>query len=72
MKRLFNLKMGISPSNEKLPQILLRPFSDGGSAGRTPNYDQLRKKFYEYRDWNLETGKPSLKKLKSLGLEDFI
>jgi aldehyde:ferredoxin oxidoreductase len=68
MKRMFNIKMGISPSDDKLPQILLRPFRDGGSAGKTPNYNQLRKKFYEYREWDINTGKISTSKLESLGL----
>ena len=68
MKRLFNLKMGITPEADKIPQILLRPQSDGGSAGRTPNFELLRKLFYEYKEWNLMTGKPSKSKLHQLEL----
>ena len=68
MKRLFNLKMGITAEADKIPQILLKPQSDGGSAGRTPNFELLRKLFYEYKEWDLLTGKPSQSKLRQLNL----
>ena len=69
IKRLFNIKMGLTPKDEKLPKILTRPFNSGGAAGRTPDFAKLRKLFYQYRDWELSTGKPSKKKLKQLGLD---
>ncbi|MFX1386288.1 MAG: aldehyde ferredoxin oxidoreductase family protein [Promethearchaeota archaeon] len=69
MKRLFNIKMGLTPSDDRIPQILLRPFKTGGSAGRFPNFNKLKEYFYEYRDWEPNTGLPSLKKLKSLNLK---
>jgi aldehyde:ferredoxin oxidoreductase len=68
MKRLFNLKMGITPSIDRIPKILLKPLSEGGSAKKTPNFDLLRKLFYEYRQWDIFTGKISNSKLESLGL----
>jgi aldehyde:ferredoxin oxidoreductase len=70
MKRLFNLKMGVTPRIDNIPQILLRPLTDGGSAGKTPDFDLLRKKFYKFRDWDISTGKISQSKLKFLGLDD--
>ncbi len=69
MKRMFNIKMGLTSADDRLPDILLRPFDDGGAAGRTPNFEQLKKLFYEYRDWDPNTGKPNESKLKSLGLD---
>jgi aldehyde:ferredoxin oxidoreductase len=68
MKRLFNIKMGLSSKDDRLPQILLNPLSEGGSAGRSPNFEKLRRLFYMYRDWDPYTGKPSMKKLKSLNI----
>jgi aldehyde:ferredoxin oxidoreductase len=68
MKRLFNLKMGLNIANEHLPNILLKPFKSGGSAGKTPNFTKLRKLFYEYRGWSIHSGKPSEERLKALGL----
>ena len=46
MKRLFNIKMGLTAENDKLPKILLRPFKEGGSAGKSPNFDKLKNIFY--------------------------
>lgn len=63
MKRLFNIKMGLRPKDDKMPRILLRPFKKGGSAGRSPNFTKLKELFYEYRQWDPITGLPSPKKL---------
>ncbi|MFX0024574.1 MAG: aldehyde ferredoxin oxidoreductase family protein [Candidatus Hermodarchaeota archaeon] len=58
MKRMFNIKMGLTPKDDKLPQIILRPFKKGGSAGRSPNFTKLKELFYEYRQWDSITGIP--------------
>jgi len=70
VKRLFNIKMGLTPKDDRLPQILTRPFSSGGSAGKTPDFRRLKELFYKYRDWNINTGKPSKAKLIYLGLDN--
>lgn len=69
IKRLFNLKMGITAADDRLPQILLNPLKEGGSAGKSPNFQQLKKAYYKYREFNLETGHPSQEKLEKLGLD---
>ena len=69
IKRLFNLKMGLTGSADRLPKILLNPLEDGGAAGKTPNFEQLKEAYYKYRTFDLETGKPNTEKLKNLGLE---
>ncbi|MHA1196088.1 MAG: aldehyde ferredoxin oxidoreductase C-terminal domain-containing protein, partial [Promethearchaeota archaeon] len=69
MKRLFNLKMGVKPEDDRLPKILLNPVNEGGSAGKTPNFEQLKKAYYEFRTCDMETGYPSKEKLKQLGLD---
>ncbi|MFX1326075.1 MAG: aldehyde ferredoxin oxidoreductase C-terminal domain-containing protein, partial [Promethearchaeota archaeon] len=66
MKRMFNIKMGLTPADDRLPKILLRPFSTGGSSGKSPDFQRLKKLFYNYRDWNPITGIPNESKLKSL------
>jgi len=70
IKRLFNLKMGLTPAADRLPQILLNPLEDGGSAGKSPNFQQLKEAYYKFRTFNPETGKPSAEKLNSLGLNN--
>jgi len=68
MKRIFNIKMGLTPLDDRIPQILLKPFESGGSAGRFPNFNKLKNFFYEYRMWDPITGLPEPKKLNSLNL----
>jgi aldehyde:ferredoxin oxidoreductase len=70
IKRLFNLKMGITPADDKLPKIVLDPVNEGGSAGKSPDFDKLKKELYNYRTFDPNTGYPSKEKLKSLGLEN--
>jgi aldehyde:ferredoxin oxidoreductase len=69
MKRMFNIRMGLTSNDDRLPQILLKPFTQGGSAGRTPNFKNLKEMFYELRDWNAISGKPSDTKLKELNIK---
>jgi aldehyde:ferredoxin oxidoreductase len=69
MKRLFNIKMGLTAKDDRLPKILTKPFEKGGSAGKTPDFEKLKNFFYKFKEWNPETGKPSETKLKQLGLD---
>lgn len=68
IKRMFNLKMGITPEDDRLPQILLNPVNEGGAAGKTPNFERIKNAYYNHRTFNLKTGYPNQKKLYSLGL----
>ena len=64
--------MGLTAQDDRLPKLLLEPLSEGGSKGKSPDFKKLKKLFYEYMDWDPKTGKPSLKKLKTLGLDFLI
>jgi aldehyde:ferredoxin oxidoreductase len=70
IKRLFNLKMGITPEDDKLPKILLKPLEGTESAGKTPNFEQLKNEYYKYRQWDIETGDINPVNLKKLSLTD--
>ena len=70
IKRMFNLKMGLTPADDRLPKIALNPVNEGGSAGKTPNFQQLKNAYYEFRQFDKESGYPSQNKLKELGLDD--
>ncbi|MHA2430638.1 MAG: aldehyde ferredoxin oxidoreductase family protein [Promethearchaeota archaeon] len=70
IKRLFNLKMGITPADDRIPQILLDPVNEGGSAGKFPDFEKLKTEYYKYRTFDLKSGYPSLEKLKSLDLNN--
>ena len=70
IKRMFNLKMGLTPADDRLPKIVLNPVIEGGSAGKTPNFQQLKDAYYKYRQFDIESGYPNQEKLKDLGLDD--
>jgi aldehyde:ferredoxin oxidoreductase len=70
VKRLFNLKMGITPADDRLPKIVLNPVNEGGSAGKTPNFEQLKEAYYKYRTFDSKTGYPKQDKLEKLGLNN--
>lgn len=71
LKRLFNIKMGLTPKNEIIPKILLDPLDEGPTKSMSPNFEKLKKYYYQYRKWNSVNGKPSqvlLNELKLNGL----
>jgi len=70
IKRLFNLKMGISPEDDRLPKILLNPLEGTESAGKSLNFQLLKKEYYKYRKWDIETGKIDKANLNRLDLEE--
>jgi len=70
LKRTLNLRWGLNPRHEKLPDLLLRPLEEGGTAGYVPDVDRLLSDYYGARQWDRATGKPSKEKLLALGLEE--
>ncbi len=68
MKRLFNIKMGLTSENDYIPEILLNPIKEGAAKGKVPDFKKLKKYYYQIRDWNSKTGVPNLNKLKELNL----
>ncbi|MGD8462869.1 MAG: aldehyde ferredoxin oxidoreductase family protein [Anaerolineae bacterium] len=69
LKRAFNNRLGVQRGNDRLPERLLIPMSNG-SRGRTPRVDKLLQEYYAARDWDWRTGRPSREKLVSLGLKE--
>lgn len=70
LKRAINNRLGLTRKNDKLPRALLEPYQDGGSAGYVIPFDEMIKAYYAARGWDLQTGRPKIEKLRSLGLED--
>jgi aldehyde:ferredoxin oxidoreductase len=68
LKRMLNLRRGITSADDTLPALLLKPFKEGGTEGNVPNMDVLLKGAYAEFGWNPSTGKPTQKTLKELGL----
>jgi aldehyde:ferredoxin oxidoreductase len=67
LKRLYNIRCGISASDDVLPDRLLTPLKEGGAKGRVPDLRAMRSEYYEFRGWD-GRGAPTERKLKDLGL----
>jgi aldehyde:ferredoxin oxidoreductase len=69
LEKVFNLKSGIAPSEDKLPRRLLEDgIPEGPSKGMVTQLDKLLPEYYELRGWS-EEGLPTDEKLKNLGLK---
>jgi aldehyde:ferredoxin oxidoreductase len=68
MKRLFNLRCGLNPRDEKLPNALLIPHPDKVTDDFVPDVDMQLDEYYEYRKWDRKTGKPSEEAIRSLDI----
>lgn len=69
LKRIINLKLGLTRQQEKLPKLLLEPYQDGGAVGYQIPFDEMLAAYYAARGWDLETGNPTPEKLNELGLD---
>jgi aldehyde:ferredoxin oxidoreductase len=72
LKRLINLKFGLTRADEVLPNLLGRPLKEGGTEGFVPDAELMLTEYYAERDWDIRTGRPSQAKLIALGLEDLV
>lgn len=71
LERLFNLKAGIDPSQDKLPKRLLEePISSGPSKGWVNKLSATLPLYYKARGWT-EEGIPTDERLEVLGIQDY-
>lgn len=72
IKRLVNLKLGLIAANDRLPEPLLRPYSDCLPREGTEcavDFPAMLAAYYEARGWDPQTGGPTAAKLHELGLD---
>lgn len=70
LKRLINMRLGLTRADDCLPKPLLEPLPDGGAAGYRIPFDEMLAAYDEARGWNPETGAPLASTLRRLGLEN--
>jgi aldehyde:ferredoxin oxidoreductase len=70
MKRLFNIRAGISRKDDVLPNRLLT-HRRGGGTDALPVLNVMLSDYYRYRGWN-EFGIPTRKRLEELELIPFV
>jgi aldehyde:ferredoxin oxidoreductase len=71
LKRMLNIRRGITSADDTLPPLVLKPFKEGGTEGNVPNVSALLKGAYSEYGWDPDTGKPTQETVTKLGL-DFI
>lgn len=69
LKRLLNLRRGLTRADDRLPELLLKPLTGGGTEGSVPDVKLLLSSAYAEYGWDAQTGKPTQETLKELGLE---
>jgi aldehyde:ferredoxin oxidoreductase len=67
LKRMLNIRRGLTRANDRLPDLLLKPL-DGGTEGNVPNVEVLLAGAYAEYGWDPETGLPTRETLRELGL----
>ncbi len=68
LKRMLNLRRGITGADDILPPLLLRRLEKGGTEGNVPEMDVLLKGAYAELGWDSKTGRPKRETLEQLGL----
>ncbi len=69
LERIFNLKAGIKPEDDKLPDRFVKTAMDKGpNKGNTVPFDYLIKDYYNVRGWDGK-GYPKPETIKRLGLD---
>jgi aldehyde:ferredoxin oxidoreductase len=58
LKRLLNMKLGLTRANDRLPELLLKPLAEGGAAGFVPDVPTLLAGAYAEFGWDPESGRP--------------
>lgn len=70
LERLFNLREGFGREDDTLPDRLLsEPLQSGPAEGKVVKLEPMLEEYYETRGWD-ESGQPTEKKAKELGLEE--
>jgi len=72
MKRLLNLRRGVTRADDCLPPLLLKPLKEGGTEGKVPNLEALLKGAYAEFGWDMKTGRPTRRTLELLGLTPIV
>ncbi|MHA1379192.1 MAG: aldehyde ferredoxin oxidoreductase family protein [Candidatus Helarchaeota archaeon] len=68
LKRIYNIRCGISGKDDVLPKKLMTPVKTGSTADIVPDIETQKEEFYKENKWD-HNGYPTMERLKELGLE---
>jgi aldehyde:ferredoxin oxidoreductase len=69
LKRMINVRLGVTPADDKLPlrlTTLARP--SGSATGVLPDMEVMIPAYYKLREWDEKTGAPAEARLEKLGI----
>lgn len=66
LKRLLNLRRGLTRECDRLPDLLMKPLAEGGTEGHVPDLAALLAGAYAEYGWDPATGRPAEETLASL------
>ena len=70
-KRLFNLREGLKPSDDTLPDRFTKePLPKGPAKGQVVDLERLLNEYYQLRGWDRKTGKIEQRTLQRLHLSE--
>jgi len=72
LRQLFNFREGIRPADFRLPDRIVEPPPTGPGREKRYRIDDIRRTYFQAMNWDPETGEPSPKRLRELGLEDLL
>jgi aldehyde:ferredoxin oxidoreductase len=72
IRHAFNLREGLNPLQYKIPDRVfgIPPKESGPNAGVTVELKTMADEYLTALDWDINTSRPSKKKLQELGLDD--
>jgi len=68
IKRMLNLRLGLTQAADRLPTLLLEPLKDGGTEAHVPDVRRMLLGAYAEFGWDATTGRPSPETLQEMGL----
>ena len=68
IKRMLNLRLGLTQADDRLPPLLLEPLKDGGTEAHVPDVRRMLLGAYAEFGWDATTGRPSPETLEEMGL----
>ncbi len=70
LERLLNLKLGLQPSQDTLPDRFLKEaLPEGPSRGEVIRVKAMVDEYYDVRGWDRDTGHPRRETLETIGLD---
>ena len=70
LQRALSCKLGITAKDDVLPELAMRPIPESEQEGHVPDMEKMLPEYYALRDWDSATGKPSKRRLESLGMAE--